>query len=118
MPTRRPTWTAGTPCWRTRTCHVQSAPWLGSPAARVVSSTGVRARVTPAGERSKGPVKLDKVIAQLQDQPDAVQHWTVDQAGLDDLVARLSTKPGIHAVHLSADEKAPATAAKPESQLG
>jgi hypothetical protein len=90
---------------------------LGSPAARVVSSTGVRARVTPPGERSKGPVKLDKVIAQLQEQPDAVQHWTVDQAGLDDLVARLSTKPGIHAVHLSG-EKAAATAAKPESQLG
>jgi hypothetical protein len=91
---------------------------LGSPAARVVSSTGVRAQVAPAGERSKGPVKLDKVIAQLQEQPDAVQHWTVDQAGLDDLVARLSTKPGIHAVHLSADEKAPVTAAKPEAQLG
>jgi PPE-repeat protein len=90
---------------------------LGSPAARVVSSTGVRARVTPP-ERSKGPVKLDKVIAQLQEQPEAVQHWTVDQAGLDDLVARLSTKPGIHAVHLSADEKAPATAAKPEFKLG
>jgi PPE-repeat protein len=90
---------------------------LGSPAARVVSSTGVRAKVTPPGERSKGPVKLDKVIAQLQEQPEAVQHWTVDQAGLDDLVARLSTKPGIHAVHVS-DEKAIATAAKPESQLG
>jgi PPE-repeat protein len=90
---------------------------LGSPAARVVSSTGVRARVTPSGERSKGPVKLDKVIAQLQEQPDAVQHWTVDEAGLDDLVARLSTKPGIHAVHLSG-EKAAAAAAKPESQLG
>jgi PPE-repeat protein len=91
---------------------------LGSPAARVVSSTGVRARVTPSGERTKGPVKLDKVIAQLQEQPDAVQHWTVDEAGLDDLVARLSTKPGIHAVHVSADEKAPAAAAKPESKLG
>ena len=94
---------------------------LGSPAARVVSSTGVRARVTPAGKRSKGPVKLDKVIAQLQEQPDQVQHWTVDQAGLDDLVARLSTKPGIHAVHLTADEKASVPAAKaatPESKLG
>jgi PPE-repeat protein len=91
---------------------------LGSPAARVVSSTGVRARVTPPGERSKAPVKLDKVIAQLQEQPDQVQHWTVDEAGLDDLVARLSTKPGIHAVHVSADEKATATAAKPESKLG
>jgi PPE-repeat protein len=94
---------------------------LGSPAARVVSSTGVRARVTPPGERSKAPVKLDKVIAQLQEQPDHVQHWTVDEAGLDDLVARLSTKPGIHAVHVSADEKVSvpaATAAKPESRLG
>jgi PPE-repeat protein len=90
---------------------------LGSPAARVVSSTGVRAKVTPAGERSKGPVKLDKVIAQLQDAPEAVQHWTVDQAGLDELVARLSTKPGIHAVHLTADDNAAATAATPESRM-
>src|SRR5271166_6548114 len=91
---------------------------LGSPAARVVSSTGVRAKVTPAGERSKGPVKLDKVIAQLQEQPDQVQHWTVDEAGLDDLLARLSTKPGIHAVHLAADEKAIAPAVKTKSTLG
>jgi PPE-repeat protein len=91
---------------------------IGSPASRVVSSTGVRARVTPAGERTKAPIKLDKVIAQLQEQPDQVQHWNVDEAGLDDLVARLSTKPGIHAVHVSADEKATATAAKPESKLG
>jgi PPE-repeat protein len=91
---------------------------LGSPAARVVSSTGVRAKVTPAGERSKGPVKLDKVIAQLQEQPDQVQHWTVNEAGLDDLVARLSTKPGIHAVHLAADEKAIAPALKTKSTLG
>jgi PPE-repeat protein len=92
---------------------------LGSPAARVVSSTGVRARVTPAGERTKAPspVKLDKVIAQLQQQPDQVQHWNVDEGGLDELVARLSTKPGIHAVHVVADEKA-AAAAKTESRLG
>jgi PPE-repeat protein len=91
---------------------------IGSPASRVVSSTGVRARVTPAGERTKAPVKLDKVIAQLQEQPDQVQHWNVDEAGLDDLVARLSTKPGIHAVHVTADEKATAANAKPESKLG
>jgi PPE-repeat protein len=90
---------------------------LGSPAARVVSSTGVRARVTPAGERSKAPVKLDKVIAQLQEAPEAVQHWTVDEAGLDELVARLSTKPGIHAVHLT-DDEATAAAAKPAADTG
>ncbi len=44
---------------------------LGSPASRVVSSTGVRPKVMPAGERSKGPVKLDKVIAQLREAPEA-----------------------------------------------
>lgn len=90
---------------------------LGSPTARVVSSAGVRAQVKPAGERSKGPVKLDKVIAQLQEQPENVQHWTVDQAGLDDLVARLSTKPGIHAVHVT-DENVPIAAGKPEAAWG
>jgi PPE-repeat protein len=90
---------------------------VGSPAARVVSSTGVRARVT-APERTKGPVKLDKIIAQLQEQPDQVQHWNVDEAGLDDLVARLSTKPGIHAVHLSADEKPTTATANAASKSG
>jgi hypothetical protein len=90
---------------------------LGSPAARVVSSTGVRPKVVPAGERNKGPVKLDKVIAQLQEAPDQVQHWSVDEAGLDELVARLSTKPGIHAVHLT-DEKAAAAAAKLATETG
>jgi PPE-repeat protein len=90
---------------------------LGSPASRVVSSTGVRPKVLPAGERSKGPVKLDQVIAKLQEAPDEVQHWSVDEAGLDELVARLSTKPGIHAVHLT-DDKAAAAAAKLATETG
>ncbi len=90
---------------------------LGSPASRVVSSTGVRAKVVPSGERSKGPVKLDQVIAKLQEAPDDVQHWSVDEAGLDDLVARLSTKPGIHAVHV-VDETAAAAGAKPATETG
>lgn len=89
---------------------------LGSPASRVVSSTGVRAKVT-APARSKGPIPLDKVIAQLQEQPDQVQHWNVDEAGLDDLVAKLSTKPGIHAVHLT-DGKATAAVAKAATETG
>jgi PPE-repeat protein len=90
---------------------------LGSPASRVVSSTGVRAKVT-APTRTKGPIPLDKVIAKLQESPDDVQHWNVDEAGLDDLVAKLSTKPGIHAVHLSADGTSAAPATKTESRLG
>jgi PPE-repeat protein len=90
---------------------------LGSPASRVVSSTGVRPKVVPVGERNKGPVKLDQVIAKLQEAPDEVQHWSVDEAGLDELVARLSTKPGIHAVHLT-DDKAAAAAAKLATETG
>jgi len=89
---------------------------LGSPASRVVSSTGVRAKVTTPA-RSKGPVPLDKVIAKLQESPDEVQHWNVDEAGLDDLVAKLSTKPGIHAVHLT-HGKATAAVAKAAAETG
>jgi PPE-repeat protein len=89
---------------------------LGSPASRVVSSTGVRPKVI-APARTKGPVPLDKVIAKLQESPDEVQHWNVDEAGLDDLVAKLSTKPGIHAVHLT-DGKATAAVAKAATETG
>ncbi|WP_118914891.1 PPE family protein [Mycobacterium shigaense] len=76
---------------------------LGSPASRVVSSTSLQTRAI-AGERRVGPVKLDRIIAQLQEMPDQVQHWNVDEAGLDDLVARLRTTPGVHAVHVSDGE--------------
>ncbi len=89
---------------------------LGSPASRVVTSTGVRAKVT-APARTKGPIPLDKVIAKLQESPDEVQHWNVDEAGLDELVAKLSTKPGIHAVHLT-DGKATAAVAKAAAETG
>ncbi|MEB3068420.1 PPE family protein [[Mycobacterium] vasticus] len=76
----------GAPGARTRTI---------APAARVVS--------TNLNDR-QAPVPLDQVIAQLQQTPDVVQHWNVDQAGLDELVAKLSLKPGIHAVHVLEDE--------------
>jgi PPE-repeat protein len=89
---------------------------LGSPASRVVSSAGLRAKVTTP-TRTKGPIPLDKVIAKLQESPDEVQHWNVDEAGLDDLVAKLSTKPGIHAVHLT-DGKATPAVAKAAGETG
>ncbi|BBU22810.1 PPE family protein [Mycobacterium xenopi] len=75
---------------------------LGASAPRVVAGTGIRGRAA-SGKDANAPVKLDRVIAQLQQRPDAVQHWQVDEAGLDGLLAELSKKPGIHAVHLSAD---------------
>lgn len=30
-----------------------------------------------------------------------MQHWHTDSAGLENLVAKLKKKPGIHAVHLT-----------------
>lgn len=88
---------------------------LGGPTARVLNSTAIQTRAI-TGQRRTQPVKLDRIIAQLQEMPDQVQHWNVDEAGLDDLVAQLRTTPGVHAVHVN-DEPTPA-AAHPESQLG
>jgi PPE-repeat protein len=88
---------------------------LGSPASRVVSSTGIQARAI-TGERRMGPVKLDRIIAQLQEMPDQVQHWNVDEAGLDELVVKLRTTPGVHAVHVSDGEEI--AVGRSESKLG
>ncbi len=87
---------------------------LGGPATRA-STRGVQVMAATATKRNV-PVKLDQVIAQLQQTPDTVQHWNVEESGLDDLVAKLSLKPGIHAVHVCADGET-ATAA-PQSALG
>lgn len=77
---------------------------LGGSAART-ATPGVK--VVAANTKNRhAPVKLDQVIAQLQQTPDVVQHWSVDQAGLDDLVAKLSLKPGVHAVHVCAEAEA------------
>lgn len=81
---------------------------LGAVAPQVVSVRDVRARAGGA-TRSTEPVKLDDVIAKLQKQPEAVQHWNVDKAGLDALLDQLSKKPGIHAVHVSSADKATVT---------
>ena len=83
---------------------------LGSMAGGALGSATPRAgtsgRIRIQGGKAKTPVKLDAVIAKLQSQPEAVQHWNVDQAGLDDLLEELSRKPGVHAVHLKSAKKA------------
>lgn len=80
---------------------------LGSASPRNVG--GGTGRIRIQGGKAKTPVKLDAVIAKLQSQPEAVQHWNVDQAGLDDLLEELSRKPGVHAVHLKGSKKATAS---------
>ena len=82
--------------------------------AQVYSGSGARARAK-GGKAAAAPVKLDDVIAKLQKQPDSVQHWNVDKAGLDALLDQLSKKPGIHAVHVSKGDKPQVTL--PDSQL-
>lgn len=88
---------------------------LGAVAPQVVSGRGVRARAG-GGRNTAEPVKLDDVIAKLQKQPEAVQHWNVDKAGLDALLDQLSKKPGIHAVHVSSGDKP--TVTLPDARLG
>lgn len=77
----------------------------GAAGAQVLSGSGARARAN-GGKCPVEPVKLDSVIAKLQKEPESVQHWNVDKAGLDNLLDRLSKKPGIHAVHVSNGDKA------------
>lgn len=76
----------------------------GSVGAQILSGSGARAKAN-GGKGPVEPVKLDSVIAKLQKEPDSVQHWNVDKAGLDGLLEKLSKKPGIHAVHVSDPDK-------------
>ncbi|ORV40372.1 hypothetical protein AWC02_18520 [Mycolicibacter engbaekii] len=89
---------------------------LGAPAARTRTVAPVARVVSTNIDDRNAPVPLDQVIAQLQQTPDVVQHWNVDQAGLDELVAKLSLKPGIHAVHVLDDSDS--ALAGPNSALG
>jgi len=87
---------------------------LGTTVPRVAIGTGApRCGVGPAdtGE-SAGDLdddasndKLTHVLAQLSQNPDCVQHWHTDKAHLEGLLEQLSTKPGVHAVHVSSRHK-------------
>ena len=87
---------------------------IGAGAPTLVSGSGVRGRITPLKELkdlkdSKGkhsPEQLKRMVAQISEKPESVQHHTVDQEGLDSLLEQLAKKPGIHAVHLSKGGKA------------
>ncbi len=55
---------------------------------------------------SDSPDKLRRVVAHMMEKPESVQHWHTDEDGLDDLLAELKKKPGIHAVHMAGGNKA------------
>jgi PPE-repeat protein len=91
---------------------------LGSGAPTALSRAGVRGRLTPLKDLKdkQSPEQLKRLVAQISEKPESVQHHTVDQEGLDGLLEQLAKKPGIHAVHLKKGDKP--KVAPSEAQLG
>lgn len=80
---------------------------LGAGAPDAVKRVGVRGRLTPLKDLkdATSPEKLKRLVAQISEKPESVQHHNVDQEGLDALLEQLAKKPGIHAVHLKGKGK-------------
>ena len=55
-------------------------------------------------EEGESPADLQRLVAEMAESPDNVQHWHTDSAQLDSLIAKLKKKPGIHAVHLTDED--------------
>jgi PPE-repeat protein len=49
------------------------------------------------------PEKLKRALAEMSQKPESVQHWHTDETQLESLLAQLSKKPGLHAVHVKKD---------------
>ena|SRR5271168_234931 len=79
---------------------------MGSGGPTVVGA-GVRNRMTPIKDLKdkQSPEQLKRLVAQISEKPESVQHHTVGQEGLDALLEQLAKKPGIHAVHLKKGDK-------------
>ncbi|OMC17833.1 PPE family protein, partial [Mycobacterium sp. SP-6446] len=92
-----------------------SAMGAGGP---TVVNAGVRGRLTKIKDLKdkQSPEQLKRLVAQISEKPESVQHHNVDQEGLDALLEQLSKKPGIHAVHLSKGDKPKVVPS--EAQLG
>jgi PPE-repeat protein len=90
---------------------------IGAGAPTVVAKSGVRSRLTPLKDLKgrQSPEQLKRLVAQISEKPESVQHHTVDQDGLESLLEQLAKKPGVHAVHLSKSGKAKAM--PPDAQL-
>ncbi|WP_373139521.1 PPE family protein [Mycobacterium marinum] len=81
---------------------------FGATVPSALSGAGSRLRCTSlkdaAAKDAESPETLQRVVAEMADKPDNVQHWHTDSAGLESLIAKLKKKPGIHAVHLTDGE--------------
>lgn len=84
------------------------AGMAGSALAAAVPSAlgGADARFRSTSLKNTSPVaggsaeNLQRLVAEMADKPDNVQHWHTNTVGLESVIAKLKTKPGIHAVHL------------------
>ncbi|BBY20584.1 PPE family protein [Mycobacterium stomatepiae] len=76
-----------------------SAMGAGGP---TVVNASVRNRMKPLKDLKdkNSPEHLKRLVAQISEKPETVQHHNVDEKGLDALLEQLAKKPGIHAVHL------------------
>ncbi|HEX5254275.1 MAG TPA: PPE family protein [Mycobacterium sp.] len=92
-----------------------SAVGSGGP---TVARAGVRNRMTPIKDLKdkQSPEQLKRLVAQISEKPETVQHHNVDQENLDALLEQLAKKPGIHAVHLKKGDKSKVIPA--DAQLG
>jgi PPE-repeat protein len=91
---------------------------VGGGAPTAVARSGVRGRLTAFKDLKDkhSPEQLQRLVAQISEKPESVQHHAVDQDGLDNLLEQLSKKPGIHAVHLTKGDKAKGV--PPEGKFG
>lgn len=78
---------------------------LGAAAAAAFGGAGARLRSTSlkgcTSKDGETPANLQRLVAEMAEKPDDVQHWYTDSADLESLVAKLRKRPGIHAVHLT-----------------
>jgi PPE-repeat protein len=89
---------------------------IGAGAPTVVANSGVRGRLTPLKDlkNKQSPEQLKRLVAQISEKPESVQHHTVDQDDLESLLEQLAKKPGVHAVHLKGGK---AKVVPPDAQL-
>ncbi|OBK29726.1 hypothetical protein A5634_17850 [Mycobacterium asiaticum] len=90
---------------------------FGAGAPSPLAGSAVRSGLKPVKDLKdlRSPEKLKRMVAQISERPETVQHHTVDQDGLDSLLEQLAKKPGIHAVHVA---KSAARVVPPDAQLG
>jgi PPE-repeat protein len=140
-----PTWAAATPAIKTAAAVLSGAGEGAVPAAAVsqgslfsgaagagmagaaLGSAVPRAATTGRGtsatefrdvkdlKNSSSSPNLQRIVAEMAEKPESVQHWHTDSEHLDGLLAQLQQKPGIHAVHVSKDGKPKMTPPKSQS---